>query len=101
MRNNVTGKIAWWVRLLAVMLLSLQLFMAYHFATALIRQQTTLSSLFTDSLPDTLIMLFLNVLFAFVALTGRSPLTDSSQLPVSICGNSCAGATKPCPPSIS
>ena len=73
MRNNVTGKIAWWVRLLAVMLLSMQLFMAYHFATALIRQQTTLSSLFTDSLPDTLIMLFLNVLFAFVALTGRSP----------------------------
>ena len=73
MRNNVTGNIAWWVRLLAVMLLSLQLFMAYHFATALIRQQTTLSSLFTDSLPDTLIMLFLNALFAFVALTGCSP----------------------------
>lgn len=73
MRNNVTGNIAWWVRLLAVMLLSLQLFMAYHFATALIRQQTTLSSLFTDSLPDTLIMLFLNALFALVALTGRSP----------------------------
>lgn len=73
MRNNVTGKVAWWVRLLAVVLFSLQLFIAYHFATVLISQQTTLSSLFTDSLPDTLIILFLNVLFAFVALTGRSP----------------------------
>ncbi|WP_394237020.1 hypothetical protein [Pseudomonas anguilliseptica] len=73
MRNNMTGKVAGGVRLLAVALFSLQLFMAYHVATALIRQQTTLSSLFTDSLPDTLIMLFLNALFAFVALTGRSP----------------------------
>lgn len=73
MRNNMTGKVAGWVRLLAVVLFSLQLFMAYHFATALISQQTTLSSLFTDSLPDILIMLFLNILFAFVALTGRSP----------------------------
>ncbi|MCZ4322481.1 hypothetical protein ACF8PU_05230 [Pseudomonas sp. GLN_6] len=69
----MTGKVAGWVRLLAVALFSLQLFMAYHVATALISQQTTLSSLFTDSLPDTLIMLFLNALFAFVALTGRSP----------------------------
>ncbi|MCR4511345.1 hypothetical protein NUV66_18725 [Pseudomonas sp. 32.2.56] len=69
----MTGKVAGWVRLLAVVLFSLQLFMAYHFATALISQQTTLSSLFTDSLPDILIMLFLNILFAFVALTGRSP----------------------------
>lgn len=73
MQNNMTGKVAGWVRLLAVVLFSLQLFMAYHVATALISQQTTLSSLFTDSLPDTLIMLFLNALFAFVALTGRSP----------------------------
>jgi amino acid permease len=73
MRNNMTGKVAGWVRLLAVVLFSLQLFMAYHFATALISQQTTLSSLFTDSLPDILIMLFLNILFALVALTGRSP----------------------------
>lgn len=73
MRNNMTGKVARWVRLLAVVLFSLQLFMAYHVATALISQQTTLSSLFTDSLPDILIMLFLNILFAFVALTGRSP----------------------------
>lgn len=73
MRNNMTGKVAGWVRLLAVVLFSLQLFMAYHVATALISQQTTLNSLFTDSLPDILIMLFLNVLFAFVALTGRSP----------------------------
>ncbi len=73
MRNDMTGKVAGWVRLLAVVLFSLQLFMAYHFATALISQQTTLSSLFTDNLPDILIMLFLNVLFAFVALTGRSP----------------------------
>lgn len=73
MRNNMTGKVAGWVRLLAVVLFSLQLFMAYHVATALISQQTTLSSLFTDSLPDILIMLFLNILFAFVALTGRSP----------------------------
>jgi len=73
MRNNMTGKVAGWVRLLAVVLFSLQLFMVYHVATALISQQTTLSSLFTDSLPDILIMLFLNVLFAFVALTGRSP----------------------------
>lgn len=73
MRNNMTGKVAGWVRLLAVVLFSLQLFMAYHVATALISQQTTLSSLFTNSLPDILIMLFLNVLFAFVALTGRSP----------------------------
>ncbi|WNF45091.1 hypothetical protein RHP75_11820 [Pseudomonas sp. SG20056] len=69
----MTGKVAGWVRLLAVVLFSLQLFMAYHVATALISQQATLSSLFTDSLPDILIMLFLNVLFAFVALTGRSP----------------------------
>lgn len=73
MRNNMTGKVAGWVRLLAVVLFSLQLFMAYHVATVLISQQTTLSSLFTDSLPDILIMLFLNVLFAFVALTGHSP----------------------------
>lgn len=73
MRNNMTGKVAGWVRLLAVVLFSLQLFMAYHVATALISQQTTFSSLFTDSLPDILIMLFLNILFAFVALTGRSP----------------------------
>ena len=73
MRNNMTGKVAGWVRLLAVVLFSLQLFMAYHVATALISQQTTLSSLFTDSLQDILIMLFLNILFAFVALTGRSP----------------------------
>lgn len=73
MRNNITGKVAGWVRLLAVALFSLQLFMAYHVAIALISQQTTLSSLFTDSLPDTLIMLFLNALLAFVALTGRSP----------------------------
>ncbi|WP_422909185.1 hypothetical protein ACOCLD_11050 [Pseudomonas sp. MAC6] len=69
----MTGKVAGWVRLLAVVLFSLQLFMAYHVATSLISQQTTLSSLFTDSLPDILIMLFLNILFAFVALTGRSP----------------------------
>ncbi|WP_347506479.1 hypothetical protein [Pseudomonas anguilliseptica] len=69
----MTGKVAGRVRLLAVALFSLQLFIAYHVATALIRQQTTLSSLFTDSLPDTLIMLFLNALLAFVALTGRSP----------------------------
>ncbi|PTS86346.1 hypothetical protein DBR00_01975 [Pseudomonas sp. HMWF032] len=69
----MTGKVVWWLRLLAVALLSLQLFMAYPFAATLISQQTTLSSLFTDSLPDTLIMLFVNVLFAFVALTGRSP----------------------------
>ena len=73
MRNNVTGKIAWWVRLLAVMLLSLQLFMAYHFAAALISQQNTLSGLFTDSLLDTLIIFFLTLLLAFVAVTGRSP----------------------------
>lgn len=73
MQNNMTGKVAGGVRSLAVVLFSLQLFMAYHVATALISQQTTLSSLFTDSLPDTLIMLFLNALFAFVALTGRSP----------------------------
>lgn len=73
MRNNVTGKVVWWVRLLAVALLSLQLFMAYHFAAALISQQTTLSGLFTDSLLDTLIILFLTLLFAFVAVTGRSP----------------------------
>ncbi|MBU1284917.1 MAG: hypothetical protein KJ989_04170 [Gammaproteobacteria bacterium] len=69
----MTSKVVWWVRLLAVALLSQQLFMAYHFAAALISQQSTLSGLFTDSLPDTLIMLFLNALFAFVALTGRSP----------------------------
>jgi hypothetical protein len=69
----VTGKVVWWVRLLAIVLFSLQLFMAYHFAASMISQQTRLSGLFTDSLLDTVIFVFLNLLFAFVAVTGRSP----------------------------
>ncbi len=73
MRNNVTGKVVWWVHLLAIALISLQLFIAYQFAAALISQPTMFSSLFAENLPDALILVFLNVLLAFVAATCRSP----------------------------
>ncbi|MDH0893239.1 MULTISPECIES: hypothetical protein [unclassified Pseudomonas] len=71
MQNN-TAKVAWWVRLLAIALLCVQLFIAGHVAISLIDQRTSLGSLLAEPL-DTLLLVLINALFAFVALTGRSP----------------------------
>lgn len=71
MQNN-TAKVAWWVRLLAIALLCVQLFIAGHVAASLIDQRTLPGILLAEPL-DTLLLVFINALFAFVALTGRSP----------------------------
>ncbi|MDG9927073.1 MULTISPECIES: hypothetical protein [unclassified Pseudomonas] len=72
MQNNTACKVAWWVRLLAIALLCVQLFIAGHVAISLIDQRTLPGDLLAEPL-DALLLVFINLLFAFVALTGRSP----------------------------
>ena len=71
MQNN-TAKVAWWVRLLAIALLCVQFFIAGHVAISLIDQRTSPGDLLAEPL-DALLLVFINALFAFIALAGRGP----------------------------